>query len=141
MPYKDPEKEKAYKKEYRKRPGVRKRILEKNRNRMRKLRSDPSFRNLQNKKRREKRYSYKIAIIEHYSNGTMKCACCGINDTEFLTIDHINGNGVKHRKEIKIDFYLWLKRNRFPDGFQVLCMNCQFGRKFCGECPHKYLIA
>ena len=26
-------------------------------------------------------------------------------------------------------FYLWLKRNNFPEGFQTLCMNCQWLKK------------
>jgi hypothetical protein len=55
-----------------------------------------------------------------------------------LSIDHINGNGAEHRRELKRttggstgghDFYRWLKNNNFPDGYQVLCMNCQFIKK------------
>jgi len=87
------------------------------------------------KTKRDRYFAVKDEVFSNY--GGYKCNCCGETTSEFLTIDHIHGGGKQHRKEIKIDFYLWLKRNNFPDGFQVLCMNCQFGRKKCGECPHR----
>jgi hypothetical protein len=73
----------------------------------------------------------KIIILQIYSNGNMVCKNCGFDDIDALTIDHINNNGNKHRKEIRSknankDFYDWLIRNDFPEGFQVLCMNCNF---------------
>ena len=35
-------------------------------------------------------------------------------------------------------FYRWLKRNNFPEGFQVLCFNCNCGKEINkGVCPHK----
>ena len=34
--------------------------------------------------------------------------------------------------------YKWLRKNGFPPGFQVLCMNCQHGKRMCrGICPHQ----
>jgi hypothetical protein len=70
--------------------------------------------------------------------GGYRCACCGEEEKAFLTIDHINGGGSKHRKEIgQSNFYRWLRDNGYPPGFQVLCMNCQWGKKNCGICPHK----
>jgi hypothetical protein len=46
-----------------------------------------------------------------------------------LSIDHINGNGSEHRKNNKKirgnHIYEWLKKNKFPIGYQTLCMNCQ----------------
>jgi hypothetical protein len=30
-------------------------------------------------------------------------------------------------------FYLWLKTNKYPSGYQVLCMNCQFVKKAASE--------
>src|SRR5260221_360879 len=55
----------------------------------------------------------------------------------YLSIDHINGDGSKHRKEIggggKI--YKWLINNNFPSGFQVLCIPCNLHkgtRSHCG---------
>ena len=59
------------------------------------------------------------------------CVCCGEIHELFLCIDHINNDGNRHRKYTlrKGDtFYLWLKRNGFPPGFQVLCFNCNWGK-------------
>ena len=66
------------------------------------------------------------------------CACCGETEKAFLTIDHIDGGGHKHRTEIGPGrMYYWLRDNNYPSGFQVLCMNCQWGKKNCGICPHQ----
>lgn len=67
----------------------------------------------------------KIGILSHYSNGLMKCAHCGFDDIRALSIDHIGGGGAPHRRMTGNDVYGWLKRNGFPKGYQVLCMNCQ----------------
>lgn len=70
--------------------------------------------------------------------GGYRCVCCGETEAVFLSIDHIDQNGETHRKEIGSRIYRWLKTNNFPYGFQVLCMNCQWGRMRCnGVCPHQ----
>lgn len=70
-----------------------------------------------------------------------KCTCCGETQEEFLSIDHIDGNGAEHRRELGIkgggQFYAWLRRQGFPDGFQILCMNCNHAKGHYGTCPHK----
>jgi len=78
----------------------------------------------------------KLKIIEEYGG---KCVCCGENRFEFLTIDHINGDGKQHRKELGANMlYNWLKKNNFPkDNFQLLCMNCNFAKGHFGKCPHE----
>lgn len=96
---------------------------------------------------RENRYSRdtnlqrKILLIAHYSNNTNKCACCGEPDIRFLTIDHINGNGSKHRKSIGCrsgaTFYRWLIKEGMPEGYQILCFNCNIARAWYGIYPHK----
>jgi hypothetical protein len=69
------------------------------------------------------------------------CACCKEEEKAFLTIDHINNDGYKHRKEIgQSNTYRWLKDNNYPPGFQVLCMNCQWGKMHYGICPHKLYL-
>jgi hypothetical protein len=85
------------------------------------------------------RTSYKSYALQHYR---IKCRCCGENDIRFLTIDHVNGGGVKHRKELGTgagaSFYHWLKTNNYPEGYAVLCFNCNCGRSVNGGvCPHK----
>lgn len=82
----------------------------------------------------------KMELLSHYSNNSLKCACCGESIFEFLTIDHINGGGNKHRKSFSGSFYEWLKKNDFPEGYQVLCYNCNCGKRVNrGICPHKNL--
>lgn len=89
----------------------------------------------------QKEYNARIKkeVLGHYGG---KCACCGETILFFLTIDHINGGGVKHRKEVVggggLALYHWLKKNGYPEGFQVLCFNCNSGRSANGGiCPHK----
>lgn len=75
--------------------------------------------------------------------GGAKCQCCGVDHIEFLSIDHIDGNGAAHRKLLKLEkrgggnFYYWLRREGFPAGFRVLCMNCNFALGHFGHCPHE----
>lgn len=75
-----------------------------------------------------------MEIIGHYSHGTMQCSKCSYCDIRALTIDHIDNNGAAHRAELKQQgagkFYRWLKRNGCPEGFQVLCMNCQWEKRW-----------
>ena len=78
-------------------------------------------------------------VIEHYGG---KCSCCGENNHAFLTIDHINGKGNIHRRKLfgkniaGNTFYKWLRVNKFPEGFQVLCYNCNMAKAHLGVCPH-----
>lgn len=92
---------------------------------------------LRNKKRRS---LLKNEVFNIYGNGN--CCCCGEREISFLSIEHVGGGGRKHRKALGIpggdSFYKWLKDNNFPDGYEVLCMNCQFGRSHNGGiCPHQ----
>lgn len=81
----------------------------------------------------------KLECLKAYSKEPC-CDCCGEKFLEFLAIDHINGKGHQHRKEIKrsgTSFYLWLRANGFPKGFRVLCHNCNHSYGQYGYCPHK----
>ncbi len=81
-------------------------------------------------------------VIEHYGG---KCVCCGEAIPEFLTIDHMNNNGAKHREEIRTSrtgagysFYRWIIHNNYPNDLQLLCYNCNCGKhRNKGVCPHK----
>ncbi|HRF71125.1 MAG TPA: hypothetical protein PKV66_06825, partial [Candidatus Pelethenecus sp.] len=99
---------------------------------------------IRNKSNKKNRNLKRVLVINHYSNGTNKCCCCGENNFIFLTIDHINGGGNKERKETGFGtaFYWWLVKNNYPQGYQVLCYNCNCGRaKNGGICPHKQVIS
>jgi hypothetical protein len=68
-----------------------------------------------------------------------ECDCCGEDSKEFLNIDHINGGGNQHRKEVghSCQFLRWLKRNGYPNGFRILCFNCNCAMGIYGYCPHQ----
>lgn len=72
---------------------------------------------------------HKIEMLTYYGNGILSCVKCGYNDMRALTIDHINGLGGIHRKGLRKNIYVWLKKQNFPEGYQTLCMNCQFIKK------------
>jgi len=91
-------------------------------------------------KAESKRYRDKLKndVFQHY--GGMRCECCGETEPAFLSIDHINNDGSWHRKSAKVGsgsaLYYWLRKNNYPPGFRVPCMNCNLGRRH-GICPHK----
>lgn len=79
----------------------------------------------------------KRIIFKEYGE---KCSCCGINDINMLTIEHVNNNGAIERKEIGAGhaFFLWLRRNNYPkEGYDVLCYNCNIARYRHGCCHKK----
>lgn len=77
---------------------------------------------------------------EVYAAYGNRCKCCGEANVGFFTIDHVFNDGKEHRREVGSgeQFYLWLWRNKFPEGrFQLLCWNCNMGRaNNGGVCPH-----
>lgn len=81
----------------------------------------------------------KLEVLGYYSDGRLECRCCGVINHRFLSIDHIEGRGNQHRREIGQPagdrFYNWLKKNGFPIGYQVLCFNCNMAKR-TGPCPH-----
>jgi hypothetical protein len=73
------------------------------------------------------RQSYKKDVLTHYGNGELACVKCGFDDIRALSIDHINGGGSKHRASINhTNIYRWLAKNNYPEGYQTLCMRCQW---------------
>lgn len=98
------------------------------------------------------RQRLKIEVFSHYCKGKLKCECCKENYIEFLTLDHKNNDGNKHRRSLHIKgalkgkqgqnagrrFYAWLKRNGYPQnlGLRILCWNCNCAQGFYSICPH-----
>lgn len=93
---------------------------------------------------RHKNYHAKVSkdtkeiILNRYGTS---CACCGETIHKFLTLDHVHGGGKKHRELTRNgghNFYRMLIRDGLPDGYQILCWNCNSGRHLNnGVCPHK----
>ena len=92
---------------------------------------------------KERREKNKIKILNHYSKTSPpSCECCGELQIEFLTLDHIYGDGAKHKKSLGIGkgssggVYGDLIKKGFPEGYRVLCYNCNCALGFLGYCPH-----
>lgn len=92
---------------------------------------------------KQKIIKMKEIIFEYYGS---KCACCGHDDKRFFTIDHVNNDGAEHRRRLTgskrqgcgLYTYKWIIQNNFPDTIQVLCANCNWGKRMNnGTCPHK----
>lgn len=96
----------------------------------------------------------RLEVLSHYSDGALRCACpwCDEDNPDLLSIDHVHGGGLAHRREIGTSgsrLYVWLKTHDWPgdgrDGrpkeYQVLCLSCNLGREFHGGpnrlCPHE----
>lgn len=98
------------------------------------------FRTRNRKYQRDYRQKLKAIVYDHYGH---RCACCGETEPLFLSIDHVNNDGYALRKynghpQQNARFLKWLIDNNFPDDFQILCMNCNFGKsKNGGICPHQ----
>lgn len=90
---------------------------------------------------RMRAYRLVLKIEAYEAYGGARCACCGEDTEEFLSIDHVHRNGAAMRRDSKREaaaLYKHLKDQGYPPGYQVLCMNCNFGRERNGGiCPHR----
>jgi len=135
-------------KKYRARPETKAKLKE--------YHARPEVKAKNNKKAKEQKDIVKMEVYLHYSkihsNSDIPCCrCCGLNShVEFLSLDHVAGRKqmdsepefVKkgYSSKFKIHQLLpWIKRNNFPIGFQILCLNCNFakGHSKDNKCPHE----
>jgi len=126
MPYKDEERNREATRNWQKRPEN-------------KPRSARWYSMPENKvRKREYQFKQRIMVPQHYSgSGIPFCACCGEANIEFLQVDHVDGGGTQHRKLIgKSALYRWLIQQGYPQGFRVLCANCNLSYGLYGYCPH-----
>lgn len=92
-------------------------------------------------KQQQRQQILKREVFDAY--GGCSCACCGEAHIEFLSIDHVNGGGEQHRAVGSVHrytgtgLYRWLKRHEYPEGYRVLCMNCNFSLGRFKYCPHQ----
>jgi hypothetical protein len=96
---------------------------------------------------KSKRAELREAVYDHYGR---ICACCGETEILFLSIYHVNNDGNKqgiltrrrdgtqYRTHNDLYTYRDIIARNFPDDYQVLCMNCNWGKhRNGGVCPHK----
>lgn len=74
---------------------------------------------------RKVRINIKQQVFEYYGGC---CKVCNEKNFNKLSLDHINGNGRQHRKEVLgtdsgSAFYKWVLKNK-PDNIRILCFNC-----------------
>jgi len=107
----------------------------------------------QKKNRLKRRLNVLQTYSKRLSNSDIPCCnCCGENfHIDFLAIDHIAGRQQMDSEPelIKLgysselsgyDLKNWLIKNDFPEGFQILCHNCNSAKKYTennNECPMK----
>ena len=93
---------------------------------------------------RDNKYLAKIKhqALEAYCGDDISCICCGEKYEIMLSIDHIGKDGAEHRRKIgskSKQLYLWLRKNNYPLGYRVLCINCNVTLGTTGSCPHSDL--
>lgn len=73
-------------------------------------------------------------VLTYYGGGKLACVRCGFDNIKALSIDHINGDGSKgvgwKKRKAGKSFYRLLRRQGYPKGYQTLCMNCQYLKRF-----------
>jgi len=82
--------------------------------------------------------NWKQEVIKHYTKGKNCCECCGFSDQRFLTIDHIVPRSkTKEPRMGGSSLYKYILNRNFPSGYQILCYNCNMGKRDNLDCPHK----
>jgi len=96
----------------------------------------------------------RLKILQTYSkrlsNSDIPCCnCCGEKShIGFLAIDHKAGKKQMDSEPklvelgysssmVKTVLTNWIIKNNFPDGFQILCHNCNQAKAIYGKCPHE----
>jgi len=88
---------------------------------------------------RERHRQLRQLVIATYGG---KCTCpCGCNQSqwEYLGIDHKDGGGNQHRRQIGAPrkFLQWIVKNSYPKTLRLLCHNCHYAITFYGYCPRE----
>lgn len=111
--------------------------------RMRKYMDDPENRARWNELNRQRNQALRLETMAAYGG---VCGCCGEDTIEFLTLDHVNNDGIEHCRKLGykgkvtgITFYKKLRKMGFPKDFKlkVLCYNCHMAKDKFGGCPHQ----
>jgi hypothetical protein len=89
---------------------------------------------------RHQRYFNKIKTKAYEILGNI-CECCKEKELSFLTIDHLNSDGNKHRAKIGRSskaLYIAVIRSTKPrEQFKLLCANCHISKTRLGQCIHE----
>lgn len=83
------------------------------------------------------RIKLKREVVEAYGG---VCSCCGEVEMEFMTLDHVNGDGASDRAARSGGGSSWrsAKLRGFPSDLRLLCFNCNISAyRGGGICVHK----
>ena len=75
-----------------------------------------------------------------------RCACCGETGRQFLTIDHVNGDGLTHRTatgKSRIAGQVirrLIRRQGYSPQYQILCYNCNLATGHYGWCHDPTIV-
>ena len=85
----------------------------------------------QQKRQRKTNRAIRQQVLGHYG-ATCVWPDCGITDPDMLSLDHVENDGAKERREIGRGntFYRFIIKNGYPDRYQVLCMNHQVKKRY-----------
>ena len=120
-------------------------------------RDRPDVKEKRHKKGNEWMRNLRLGILLKYSKRLSNsdvpiCYCCGqYFHVDFLAIDHILGkkqmDSIPELVELgysstldKQKLWVWIRDNDYPDGFQILCHNCNTAKAYPknnNECPMK----
>jgi len=83
-------------------------------------------------------------LLKYSTSEVPICVCCGCDNIWYLTLDHIDDTGAQDRAAMTLDgstnMYSRVRKLGYPDGYQTMCANCNFGRSRNNRiCPHKQL--
>jgi 5-methylcytosine-specific restriction endonuclease McrA len=108
--------------------------LEMQRESDRKRQHDPKRVEKSKESARRMRIRQKIQAIRDYGD---KCAYCGEDRFELLTVDHVRDNGAEHRRNTNTKKSCWhiLCKEYDPEEYQILCMNCNMAKETYGIKP------
>lgn len=87
---------------------------------------------------RELNRSQRLETLDAY--GGLTCNCqhedgpCGPKPYEFLAIDHIGGR-LGRWQDRRSSLHRYLRANGYPEGYRVLCHNCNSALGVHGICP------
>lgn len=97
--------------------------------------SDPNQLEIERARHRETQSNLRKKFIDMYGG---KCDCCGIEDIDVLSMEHINRDGAQARRErtSMTEYRLAIKTYQ-PEKYKILCRNCNSGGHINGDCPHK----
>ena len=62
--------------------------------------------------------------------------CCGLADTRFLAIDHVNGKSAGPKESAAVQYRRIARGEAVGGEFQLLCHNCNWAKHAYGACPH-----